>query len=86
MKKKKTNYEGPGKPVNREFNGRPVFRDEDGRYFVDSGASRFYCGERRFDKLGTAQKIEDEKRAEQTRIHDEAVAKQREEEKSVRAK
>ena len=82
--KKKIVTEGTGKPIGREFRGNPVFKDAAGEYYVEVGAARFYCGERRFDKLGTAKKVEDEARAEQTRIQDEAVASQMKMEESLR--
>ena len=84
IKKKKGTMGGVGKPIGREYNGRPVFKDEAGKYYVESGAARFYCGERMFDKLGTAKKIEDEARAEQTRIQDKAVEKQMQMEANIR--
>ncbi len=77
MPKEKIKYNDlPGKSTKLEYNGHQVFIDEKGEYFTEVGATRFHCGDRGFDKLGTAKKIEDEKRAEQTRIQDEAVAKQ----------
>ena len=84
MAKKEIQDNTEGRPIGQEFNGNPVFKTRDDKYYVVVGAARFYCGERRFDKLGTAKKREDEARDEQTKIQDEAVAKQMKTEGSLK--
>ena len=74
---KKEIIEGEGKPTGREYKGNPVFKTAEGKYYVEVGKARFHCGERQFDKLGTAKKKEDAERAEQTKRQDALIKDQR---------
>ena len=85
MEKKEIATFEEGTPTNKEYKGNQVFKLGNGNCYVEVGRTRLDVTDRQFEKIGTAKKIEDEKRAEQTRIQDKAVAEQRKAEENLRA-